>query len=222
MSRPGIVPGVIPMLVAAHVACGATALVAMAAALFATKGSPAHVRAGRVFVGAMLGVVALAWGTCALRLLEDPGHPSAGFLALVAVLAGHSTWQGWRAAHRRSLDPSAPDAAVAGAAGLIGIGAVIGSGGQPLQVAFGALTVFTAGLSLRDGIRGHADHPARIRAHIAGVIPACIATVTAVLVVNLRHLPPSVSGLLPPVLWWLLPTFLGVPAIFWFGARTRR
>ena len=209
----------IDVLIALHILCGAVALLVMVVPFVTRKGSKNHVRAGRIYVIAMIAVVLLAWVTCGLRLVADPENGGARFLALVGLLAGHSTWQGWRAAARRDLGPSPLDAAVSGAVAVIAIGAVLALGRSALWISFGSLLVFTAGLGVRDGIRGHADNSARIRAHIVGVVPACIATVTAVLVVNLANLPPQIVGLLPPVLWWLLPTIAGVPAIVYYTRR---
>lgn len=205
-------------LVVAHALCGAIALGSMAVPLAARKGGRAHVLGGRVYVAAMVGVVSLALAVCARRLAADPADDAATFLGLIGVLAGHSTFQGWRLARRR-LEPAPVDGAVGAAVGLLGVVAVLGSGGSPLWIAFGALTAFTGGLAARDGLRGFPSGKARIRAHLASMIAAGISTVSAFLVVNLHHLPEAVVGLLPPVAWWLLPTVLGVPAIFWFGRR---
>ncbi|MFT4621367.1 MAG: hypothetical protein ACI8PZ_000019 [Myxococcota bacterium] len=204
-------------IVGLHALAGAVALVSMWVPLVSTKGGRAHRFGGKVYTAAMAAVVVFAWVVCAIRVTDgEPGNDGAAwFLAMIAVLAGDSTWFGWRMAGRDRggpLDNVVPGFAVL--SGFAGIGLAVQTG-FVLAGVFGGLCALLGAQQIRTLRRGEPTGKARIREHLGAMIAACIATVTAFVVVNTGHLQLPVS----PLVVWLAPTVLGVPAIFWFSRR---
>jgi hypothetical protein len=89
------------LLLAFHIAAGATALIAAVGALGTLKGGRWHVRAGRMFVVAMLVVFLTAVPMTLLR-------PNL-FLFLVAVFSVYLVLTGWLRARNRSGVPTAAE-----------------------------------------------------------------------------------------------------------------
>jgi hypothetical protein len=212
----------------AHALAGAVALGSMVGPMVTRKGGVAHRRWGRVFAFAMAGVVVLAWAVCLLRVVRGEHVSSSVFLAMVGLLAGACTWAGWRVraekgrveAHTDPLDRGVMMAlGLAGAAGL-GFGLYAG---EVLFGVFGALCLWTA----RNELRAMAlVEPGKWHwwyRHMSSMLAACIATVTAFLVVNVPGFPSVVRELLPPWGWWVLPTVIGTPGIIvWTAIWHRR
>ena len=83
-----------------HSTVGAVALIAFWSAALARKGSDVHRRAGKVYLSAMLGVLALSTLMVAGRaLMGDPGL--AIFLAFLISLVGTASWLMWFAIRRK-------------------------------------------------------------------------------------------------------------------------
>lgn len=88
------------MLVYAHIAAGSVALLTFWTAAVARKGSALHVRIGKIYLGAMLGVVLSALPMAAVFLAR--GKPGIGtFLLYLVVLTGTSIWLARRAVQRK-------------------------------------------------------------------------------------------------------------------------
>ncbi len=88
------------MLVYAHIAAGSIALLTFWTAAIARKGSPLHVRVGKVYLGAMQAVVASAVPMAAVFFAH--GKPGIGtFLLYLVVLSGTSIWLARRAVQRK-------------------------------------------------------------------------------------------------------------------------
>jgi hypothetical protein len=127
-------------VVVLHALAGAVALVTLAIPLAATKGSPVHRAAGRVYAGAMAVVVVGAWGAAGLRLAAGERVAQSWFLALLALGAAGSLWTGFAALRA----PRRVDLAVAGVVATAGLGGGAWGlvRGDPLLLGFGALTAF--------------------------------------------------------------------------------
>lgn len=83
-----------------HSAVGAVALIAFWMAALARKGSDFHRRAGRIYLCALLAVLALSTLMVAGRAAEgDPGQ--ALFLAFLISMVGSASWLTWFAVKRR-------------------------------------------------------------------------------------------------------------------------
>jgi hypothetical protein len=83
-----------------HSTVGAVALIAFWIAALASKGGEVHRRAGKVYLSALLGVLALSTLMVAGRaLMGDPGL--AIFLAFLISLVGTASWLMWFAIRRK-------------------------------------------------------------------------------------------------------------------------
>jgi hypothetical protein len=88
------------MLVYAHIAAGSVALLTFWTAAIARKGSALHLRVGKIYLAAMLGVVLSALPMAAVFFAR--GKPGIGtFLLYLVVLTGTSIWLARRAIQRK-------------------------------------------------------------------------------------------------------------------------
>ncbi len=86
-------------LLLVHGLCGLVALVTFWIAAFAKKGAPLHLRAGKTYMIAMLGIVITAVPMAAI--IANRGKPGiATFLAYLVVITLTAMWMGWRAVKR--------------------------------------------------------------------------------------------------------------------------
>ena len=206
-------------LLVIHIASGSVALLTALVALVTAKGGLVHVRAGRVYA---IGMTLIFLTAIPLAILGADV-----FLLLIAVFSFYLVFAGWRFARNRSRRPQPADWAAVAIMGLTGLGmwgyAVVlgmsGSGQWVTMLAFGFIAV---ALSVADGLffnqgRGTRRRPAphlRIQRHLTNMMAGTIATVTAVMVVNV--------SMNPVWLPWLLPTIVITPLIVWWNVRTAR
>lgn len=101
--------------IAAHILAGSLALIAGAAAIAARKGGPLHIRAGQVFVAAMLAL----WISATILHVQE-GKPSA---AVGDIFIGYFVGTSWAAARRR--DGAAGRLQIAACAVILVLAAVI-------------------------------------------------------------------------------------------------
>ncbi len=208
-----------PTLLVIHIASGSVALLTALVALVTAKGGLVHVRAGRVYA---IGMTLIFLTAIPLAILGADV-----FLLLIAVFSFYLVFAGWRFARNRSRRPQPVDWAAVAIMGLTGLGmwgyavvlALSGSGQWVTMLAFGFIAV---ALSVADGLffnqgRATRRRPAphlRIQRHLTNMMAGTIATVTAVMVVNVSMNP----------IWlpWLLPTIVITPLIVWWNVRTAR
>lgn len=198
-----------------HIAGGTLALLAIPTALLAPKRRGLHVASGRAYVAGMGLAVASA-----VPLSIATQSP---FLAGVAAFSAYMVASGWRWMRRPGVATSAGWGRGFAVAMLVFAVAMIVVGG--MQVAAGdtlgiVLLVF-AGIGSTLAIqdlwtlsRGAAGKTQRTILHLGRMLGASIATVTAVLVVNV--------DLEPAWLVWLAPTLVGTPMIAVWSARLAR
>ena len=85
--------------------CGLVALITFWMAAFARKGAPWHLRVGKAYMIAMLGIVATA--APMVVIIGMQGKPGiATFLAYLVVITSTGMWMGWRAVKRKRDQPS--------------------------------------------------------------------------------------------------------------------
>ncbi len=205
---------------AAHIVAGSVAFLAAPVALAVAKGSIAHRRAGWVYVGAM-GFVALS----ALVMALVKPNP---FLLLLAVFAFYLSLTGVRMLRLKYRDaekraPQLLDHAVSGlmgvsAFGLLALSAIGFSRSNSFAVVYTVFGAISLGLVMSEGrVRGLAetDRKKWLSLHIQRMMAAYISTVTAFAAVNFGRWFPGIS----PLVTWLLPTAIGVPAIFFLIHR---
>lgn len=211
----------------AHIAAGAVALATFWIPLVSRKGGPLHRRVGLVYAWSMLIVVVAALGAVASRLSADadPAVRSRSiFLAFIALLAFASGWDGLRALRtKKRTGPSSNPLDLGPSLALAIAGPAMILLARPLN---GGLLWFVFGvLETVLGVR----HLATWRStptdklhwwyqHLAGMIAACIATVTAFLVVNAHRLGLDTLGLTV----WIAPGVIGGVGIGVWTAYYRR
>ena len=206
-------------LLAIHIGAGSVALLAAGVALFTAKGRTNHVRAGRVYAIAMTVVFLTA---LPLALLG-----ASIFLLFIAFFSFYLVFAGWRFARNRRGRPQPVDWAAVSIMGLTGLGmggyaVILARAGDSQWITLSLFTVIALSLSLADALFHYRSHrstaPAprvqRISRHLTNMLGGTIATVTAVLVVNVDTNPPWVA--------WILPTLVITPVIVWWNIRVAR
>lgn len=226
-------------LVAAHVACGFFALVALWVPLLAKKGGRWHVRVGWVYVVAMTVVVVTALGASGLAFADPLGvegiRPAehtqdeitayverrrmfAVFLSYLAVLTFTAGWHGLQALHHKSnpTEMRTPlNLALYGVTSLSSV-VVLALGIQLGEVLLLALSPIGALIGV-GAIRYVSKPPSRRMAwwyeHMESMITTAVAANTAFLVFGANRLLPFdfQSGF--GVVVWLLPAAIGTAAI---------
>ncbi len=199
---------IVPRL--SHIGAGAVALFAGLVPMLGRKGGPAHRRAGRVYVGAMIVVAVTALILTALLPLTG----SRLFLTGIAVFSFYLSFSGWRAARHHTAALAPLDWGLAVFTLSVGL-AMIGLGiyWQAILFAFfGGLTSLFAVQDVRAAFRpAAADAPREpwIFRHISRMGGSYIATFTAFLVVNLGHLLPESAPNWANTMGWIAPSILG-------------
>ena len=199
------------VLLAFHIGAGSVALVAAAVAVFTGKGQKWHILSGRVYA---IGMTVVFLTAVPLALLG-----ASVFLLLIAFFSFYLVFAGWRFARNRRGNPGAVDWTATVIMLTTGIG--MGVYGGVLAVSGDAqwvtMTVF-AGIALALGVADGLYHRLRratggrrIARHLTNMLSGTIATVTAVLVVNVETNPPWIA--------WILPTIAITPFIVWWNIR---
>ncbi len=223
-----------------HIGAGATALFVGPVALAVVKGGPRHLFWGRLYVWAM--------GVVALTAFPMAAYKNNLFLFLVGVFSAYLAFSGWRVIRRQRALRNAAQSAVpidtpmrarlldaVPAALMVGAACfMLFMGGRAISSgnSFGwVLCVFAAisvglvareiPLIFRPVSAYRPDDKKWLGNHIARMLGAYAATLTAFSAVNMHFLPPLVA--------WLWPTALLLPVIaynirkYQFGtARTAR
>ena len=201
------------LLLALHIAAGATALLtALLAFLFKASNSAHkwHVYSGLIFFGSM----AVVFGTAVPLAVIGENV----FLLFIGVFSFYLAWSGWRYARRRPIEPRAADRVGAGlmaasAVGMIAYGAWMVGAGDGLGIALAVFGFIGGSLCLAD-LRGRrVEYRERISGHLTRMLAAAIATITAFLVTNVQAEPAFVI--------WLAPTVVITPLIYWWNRKIR-
>lgn len=225
------------LLVDAHIVIGSIALVLFWVPAFARKGSPLHVRAGRIYVFCMYFVAITAF-VASLMVIADPlgiRHPdglpagadaarvAAGnragslFLLMLSVLVFTSVRHGLAALseRRRPGALSRPlHRALLVTLGVLGLatGALGVYFGHLLLIIFGGIGLFAAAGMFRDTRRVSMSPRELVVAHLNGLIGSGIGAYTAFFAFGgsrfLAEVLPGQWQVIP----WVLPTVIGVIA----------
>jgi len=197
-----------------HIAAGAAAILAGAAALVTSKGGRRHRWAGDVFVGSM-GIVV---GTVFVLLAIDPTSFRI-ILTLVAIFSGYLAFSGYRVLSRKRQSTAAHrlDWIAAGSVmvaclilAIWGISWVLeGASFGVVMIVFGAIGMAFGAMEIRSFRNDGAGE--RIVAHLQRMIAAFIATISAVSAVNLTPLLGFAA--------WLWPTVIGTPIIYYLSRK---
>ena len=202
------------VLLSIHIAAGSVALLTAAVALSTAKGGVMHVRSGRVYAVCMTLVFLTA---LPLALLG-----ASIFLLLIAVFSFYMVFAGWRFARNRRGRPHLVDWAAVTIMGLTGLGmgiyaVFLGLEGDSQWITLTIFGLIALGLGLADALFYRAQpapYVRRISRHLTNMMGGTIATITAVLVVNVDTNPPWLA--------WILPTLVITPLIVWWNVRVAR
>lgn len=198
-----------------HIAAGTIALFSAAAALATRKGGKVHANVGRVYA---IGMTVVFLTAVPLAIFGADV-----FLLLIAVFSFYLVFAGWRFAVNRSGRPQTVDWAAIAILGLTGVGMLVygalllgeGDGQWVTMLVFAVIAVALAAADavyLRRQTRSHkGGGRQRLQRHLTNMLAATIATVTAVMVVNV--------DMEPVWLPWILPTLVVVPVIVWWNRR---
>lgn len=210
----------------AHVAAGAVALATFWANALMRKGTPLHRRVGRIYLLAMLAVLA-SGVPLVLGLLARGRGWTALFLGYILLITGNACWSAWRAIRHRNDRARYYGKAYwvqAAAIGLAGLGIVLAgfSGGVLLMQVFGAVGVF----AFLDAVASYRRAPRSptwwLREHYGAMIGNGIATHIAFFGIGLRNAIPGLDPVIAQNVAWLLPLVVGVGAAVWLDRKYGR
>ena len=201
------------ILLAIHIAAGSAALATAAVALLTAKGHVHHIRAGRVYAAAMAVVCATALPLAVLG--------SDVVLLLVAVFSFYLVFAGWRFARNASGRARLVDWVAVALMGLTGLGmwgyaaalCLRGDAQWVTMAVFGFIALALAAVDARYHRSPRRSGRQRIARHLTNMLAGTIATVTAVVVVNVDTSPVWLA--------WVLPTILITPLIVWWNRRVK-
>ena len=205
------------LILAAHVAGGAVALLSGLGAMLTEKGGDAHIRWGRIYYWAMAVVALSALVLAIIRPLW--------FFVALSVFSFYFVFYGRRATDLKKLhvDESAAwiDWTALGLFGIFSLSmatmGIVDPTEFTIRLATVPLVFGLLGLGITyNQIRrfdGGAEAGDWLGEHVVGMGAGYIATVTAVAVVN--------AGFLPAPVVWLTPTVVGTGLIFWALNRYR-
>jgi hypothetical protein len=198
-----------------HILGGSVALLVLPVVLIAPKRRGPHTAAGLAFVAGMGLAVGSSFPLAVLT--QSP------FLAGVGLFSAYLIASGWRWIRRPGLGTSRSWGLglawgmLAACLPLIAVGVRQLAGGDSLGAVLLAFAAIGGSLAAEDLIALRSRTTGKRRRtmlHLGRLLGAAIATVTAVLVVNV--------DLEPAWLVWLAPTMIGTPAIAIWSTRVAR
>ena len=200
------------ILLTIHILAGTIALLCAALAISLEKGKRLHVLLGRAYF----------WSMAAIFLTAIPMSiiSSNIFLFLIAIFSFYLAFAGMRFARNRkgiatTSDWIAVSLMISSGLGMLILSAIFFTNGNSqyiVLIVFGLLASRLGYADLMSYTNNTATGKERISRHLTNMMGGTIAVVTAVLVVN----PPFE----PEWVWWILPTALITPVIFWWNRKT--
>ena len=199
------------ILLLIHILAGSVALAGAALALATEKGKKFHVLIGKTYFWSMV-IIFLT----ALPMSIITGNV---FLFLIAIFSFYLAFSGMRFAKNITGVPTRVDLIAVNFMFLSGVGMwilaiifFIDNESQFITLTvFGFLALFLGYGDFQTFKDQTAIGKERIAKHLTNMMGATIAVVTAILVVN----PPTN----PEWVWWILPTVLITPVIFWWNKK---
>jgi len=202
-----------------HIAGGSVALLALVPTVVASRGNGVrvgrmHRRSGRVYVWGMVAALASAYPLAVLL-------PSV-FLGAVALFTTYLVASGWRwirrgAADRVPLGRGLAVGMLVAAVAMVAVGVEQLRDGDGLGVALLVFAGIGGALAGQDLLALRAARPARrerVARHLGRMLGGAIATLTAVLVVNVTTEPVWLG--------WVAPSAVITPMIAWRTAQVLR
>ena len=199
------------ILLSIHILAGITSLLCAALAVSSSKGKKLHVLSGRTYF----------WGMVTIFLTAIPMSVISDniFLFLIAVFSFYLAFAGMRFARNRkgiatTLDWIAVSLMILAGLGMLILSAIFFSNDDSQYIVllvFGFLAITLGYADFKSYKNNTATGKERISRHLTNMMGGTIAVITAVLVVN----PPFE----PEWVWWVLPTILITPLIFWWNFK---
>lgn len=215
-----------PIALYTHIAAGSIALATFWTAGLARKGSPLHRSVGKVYLLAMLGVIAS--GVPLVDAMVARGQQiGALFLTYLLLLVGNGCWSAWRAIRDRTdraryFGPMywilAGVVALCGLA-IVALGAKIGA---TLLMVFGSIGVLGGIGAVQSWRRAPNDPKWWLREHYGAMIGNGVATHIAFFAVGLRNAFPGIDPMIVQNLAWFLPLAGALVAGVWLNRRYGR
>lgn len=213
-------------LLTLHGLCGLVALATFWIAAFAKKGSPLHVRSGKVYLASMLGIMVTALPMAAI--IGSTGRVGvATFLTYLVVITSTSMWLGRRAVRRKRDQPGFRDRAYLAAAvlNLIAAAVVFAVGVQlsmALLMGFSMIGLVTGTQMLIRRAR-HLDSPRWwLREHFGAMLGCGVATHVAFLAIGLDRTIRAI-GIDPPgwyhLIAWFMPLMISLFVGVWLNRK---
>jgi len=199
------------ILLPIHILAGTIALLSAIMAILCEKGKKLHVLSGRTYYWCMV--------TIFLTAIPMSIITSNIFLLLIAFFSFYLAFAGIRFARNRKGIATTSDWIAVGLMILSGVGmwtlaATLFMNNNSMYIPLLVFGGFAIVLGYGD-FKSHKNKTAigkeRIGRHLQNMIGGTIAVITAVLVVNVTIEPVWV--------WWVLPTVLIVPVIFWYRIK---
>ena len=201
----------IQILLPIHILAGSIALICAALAVSSAKGKKFHVFAGRTYFWCMVAIFLTA---IPMSIINDDI-----FLILIAIFSFYLAFAGMRFAKNRKGMATTMDWIAVGLMIFSGISMWILSAvyfkdnnSQYITLlVFGFLAITLGYADFKSYKNETATGKERIARHLTNMMGGTIAVITAVLVVN----PPFE----PEWVWWVLPTAVIAPVIFWWNVK---
>lgn len=213
-------------LLLVHGLCGLVALVTFWIAAFAKKGSPLHLRVGKTYMLAMIGIVVSALPMAAI--IAGRGKPGiATFLVYLVVITATGMWLGWRAVKRKRDQAAFRDRAylVVALLNLLASAVVFTIGlqmSQTLLMGFSAVGAITGVQMLMRRAKPLLSARWWLKEHFGAMIGCGVATHIAFLAIGLDRIIRAV-GIDPPswyhLIAWFLPLTLSVFVGIWLNRK---
>ena len=199
------------ILLPIHILAGTIALLCAALAVSSEKGKKLHVLSGRTYFWCMVAIF--------LTAIPMSIITSNIFLFLIAIFSFYLAFAGMRFARNRKGVATTLDWIIVSLMILSGVGMWIlaaiyftnnNSQYIPLLV-FGFIAIALGYADFKSHKNKTAIGKERLSRHLTNMLGGTIAVITAVLAVNV--------DLEPAWVWWVFPTALITPVIFWWNVK---
>jgi len=199
------------ILLPIHILAGTIALLCAAMAVSSEKGKKLHVLSGRTYFWCM---VAIFLTSIPMSIITNNI-----FLFLIAIFSFYLAFAGMRFARNRKGVATTLDWTAVGLMILSGLGMWIlaaiyftnNNSQYIVLLVFGFLAIALGYADFKSHKNKTAIGKERLSRHLTNMMGGTIAVITAVLVVNV--------DLEPAWVWWVLPTALITPVIFWWNVK---
>jgi len=213
-------------MVLVHVSLGTLALATYWTAGLSKKGSPLHKTAGKVYLLAMTGLLAVAL-PMSLKIMASGRTVIAAFLLYLLVITGTSVWNSWRAIKdkrdwARYTGPAFKTLMwlnLASGIAIAIVGLVFAQKMQLIITAFSAIGLISFVQMRRFSRQPPLDPRWWLREHLGNMLGNGIATHIAFLSIGLPKLLPMLAGPTLQNLAWLGPLVVAFGAGLWLTRK---